>query len=272
MTHRFHNGCLTDKLIRIAKMSPKQASSLCSIAHAHLSPLQIASLPLPAVMSKFGAEAAAQIDMKNAASDFQDNNQNSKDPSDSGVPDKKYPISQYATKQDCINDLVQNLSIDSQAAERECSNQFGPGSGTKGGNWYTSAAPKGNPVPVTVHSGSGNRIAVMNASSNRINQETRDYYSQKGKAMNASVTNSNEVPSWIVATNGNTNHLVNTTSNTHLRGASLDKHIEYMQAIHEPIAETLSNRAERRNNQARIRNAKKEEVDNRPAWAICANL
>jgi hypothetical protein len=255
---RVHNGCLTNKLVNIAKMSPKQASVLCEIAHSQLSPLQIASLPLPAVIRRFGAAAAAQTDMKNAASDT------------GGVPDKKYPISNYQNKQECIDKLSEIMD------PRECSSIFGPATNTVGGKWWTSAGT--NPVPVSVHSGRGNRIAVKKASiknnSDRINAETREYYSKIGRnaTRNASVSNTEVVtPSWIVVANIDTSHLRNATSSSNLRGAALDKHIEYMEAIHEDISTTLANRAERRDNQARLKNAKINSDSDKPAWAIVCN-
>jgi hypothetical protein len=254
-------------------MSPMQASTLCSEAHAHLSPIQIAGLPITEIIRLYGGNAAAQNDMRKAAvSGFQDNNQNSKGPG--GVPDKRYPISQYPSKQDCINGLVQNLSIDPDAAERECANQFIGGKGNYGGKWWTSAGS--NPINVIIHSGSGNGIAVKNASiknsSERINQKIRDYYSQTGKSMNASVSNTEVVtPSWIVAANIDTSHLRNATSNTNLKGAALDKHAAYMEAITEDISTTLRNRAERRDNQARLKNAKINSDSDKPAWAIVCN-
>lgn len=121
------------KLINIAKMSPKQANALCSEAHNHLSPIQIAGLPLPAVIRRFGAAAAAQT----PSTGFQDNRTNSKGPDGQGVIlDKQVPISEYPEEvQGCIKQLT-DLYVDESRAREECLTQYG-GQGYKGGKWYT---------------------------------------------------------------------------------------------------------------------------------------
>jgi hypothetical protein len=264
---RVHANCISGQLIRIAKVKPQLAVIMCDEAQR----LKIASLPLLEIIKRVGGTSAAQLEMKQAANGFQDNSQRSKDPSGSGVPDKTYPVSSYPDKQACISGLINDLNVDPSRAEEECSSQFGSGSGTKGSSWYTSASPKGNPVPATVHVGSGNMIAVRGAA---ISKEIREQYGKElQNVMNASVspTNEVEVPAWAYGFHSEPPNLRNAISNTNLKGASLDKHIEYMESIHEPIATTLRNRAERHSDKSRQR-IKSSSYEGKPYWAIACNI
>jgi hypothetical protein len=233
----------------------------------------------------------------------------STEPGNTAQPNKTYPVSQYSDIDDCVNgpNGLVSLGLDSSRALQECQSYFAVGTGTgKGANikhasrrmntetkkYYAKVRSKQadvsdyNSMDECVqgmqddkgYSESDAQDACQggNFDASRIGPSGLKVRKATGnrtiQTHSASVTpNEVEIPSWVyAATGGNPPNLPNGPSNSNLKGASLDNHIAYMEAIHEPISDVLRNRAEHRVNQSSLRNAAVK--DNRPAWAICANL
>lgn len=210
-----HANCITSQLINIAKMNPKQASFACEEANR----LKIVGkYPLSQIIQKVGPMSAAQYDAWKSARTFQDNSTNSKGPDGKGViQDKKIPVSSMGDDYDsCVKGLI-DLNVDRSRAEEECSTQY-KGTGNRGGKGWTTPQIQYKPNAV-VSRGEGRRVLAgtkLKSASEKINAETRDYYSMtKPTTRNASVTpNSNKVPAWISVSNVDVSHLHNvTTSN-----------------------------------------------------------
>jgi hypothetical protein len=177
------------------------------------------------------------------------------------VPDKEYPQSAIGDDYDsCVKGLL-DLGIDSDRAKTECETQYG-GKGTVSGK--TRKAVLDN---------------IMKKYPNISQQSARDIVNQTIKEASqirqASVENETvEVPYWVLATRADIRHLTESKKVSNLKGAALDEHITYMQAIHEPISDVLRNRAVNRDEQARIKSASvnKDTDAKKPAWARALDL
>ncbi len=259
--------CLTNDLIKVAKLDPHLAHAICEESHDHLSDYNIAKLTLPEVIHRFGGTAAANVDMRKASdSGFQDNSTNSKGPG--GVPDKQFPFSSYG---DSYDSCVVSLSkiTNSEVAKEECARTYRgiPPDGKKTASWTT---PQITTNPNTaIRKTEGRRIVAANKTTNN------DWitYGQNVRSMNGN--EEPEIPAYALGVGGRPiKELYNAPHTSTLKGAALDEAIAYHEAITEPIADVLRHRAEARDNHSRVRNAAvKVKLDShKPYWAIACNL
>jgi hypothetical protein len=313
----------------VAHIDPKLASAIDEEAHDHLSDQQIARLPLYEVVRRFGGAAAAQVDLKRTWDTRGDNSPPSKGPG--GVIDKQFPISGYESYSQCVEGLVNDLSLDRTNAENECATHFG-GAETSSDAGKKTAAANRKKAGEIIRNETKSHYARVCEKGKSCSAETRQKHIYKlvnaGYALaaatrevdsilsgttggnhllqttkqnsrtlqvhNASVNNSETIPSWIVVSGGDTSHIVNTSS-SRIRSAKEEQQnamYNYMMArqinhpdstnatpYNEEMEKMIREHAEYRNDIAEILYQRKiksgaikkpDPYEGKPALAICA--
>ncbi len=280
--------CLTNDLIKVAKLEPKLASAVCDEAHEHLSDHTIAGMSLHGIIRDFGGAAAANVEMKQAAypeelkrtyPETGSNSPRSTEKSNTGKPDIKVPVSGYESYSQCVEGMINDLSVDRSRAETECATHFGgaetsSNAGKKTANRKTAMKTS---KTIQMHNASANMEGIAYGRHLR------------SKDVEAEI----EIPSWAAATM--IGGLPNLRSGSRIRSAREqgdDMLYAYMQAreISHPddvsgnveynpqIEEMIQKKAALLETYAEIHRLKQaakktvQEEFKKPAWAICSGL
>ena len=271
MTNRY----LLKELVTIAGIPEIQASIMNAKAHR----LGIEDKPLPYIISKTGAMSAAAADnlnnLKRSYPQRGDNSPMSTQKGNPGVLDKKYKLSNYSSVDDCVNgpNGLVSLGVDSDRAKTECNSYFSDG------KMSDKNTVSGNHLLQTVKT--SKTINVHSAANN-------DWITYGQNARSKGDIEPEEVPAWAATMIGGPPNLIKSSSTNRIKSASeigdnvLYNYMQARQISHrddikgvpvnlelEEMIQKKANLLATKSEIHRLKNAKREAVDPRPAWLIC---